>query len=189
MHGEAYNTRLDNYGSGSQLQEQVHTTDQLQTSQSNKNNYILPTFSNKYGAAVTYNGDVYADVSVEQDKKNLLTLPTDPNQMYIKKKMETPTAEVILYPMGQLLAAPRQQQGQILNSPRPADYLEDPMSAAGSSTRDILARPARDQMPATVPSKPDTNEEGQGGILQTIMRTAKDDISLVSNVLKHLTGS
>ena len=50
---------------------------------------------------------------MEADKKNLLTLPTDPNKMYIKSGSSRPSAEVIVYPMGQLLNPPR-GQGWIL---------------------------------------------------------------------------
>ena len=61
------------------------------------------------GYANNNNKEIYTDIRVEADKKNLLTLPTDPNKMYIKSGSSRPSAEVIVYPMGQLLNPPRSQ--------------------------------------------------------------------------------
>ena len=58
----------------------------------NNNNYILPTYSNNNNDNVDNApvlGQIYTDVRMEQEKKNLLTLPTDPNKMYIKQGSNT----------------------------------------------------------------------------------------------------
>ena len=58
----------------------------------NNNNYILPTYSNNNNDNVDNApvlGQIYTDVRMEQEKKNLLTLPTDPNKMYIKQERNT----------------------------------------------------------------------------------------------------
>ena len=48
----------------------------------NNNNFILPTYSSGSGGDL---GQIFTDVRIEGEKKNLLTLPTDPNKMYIKQ--------------------------------------------------------------------------------------------------------
>ena len=135
--------------------------------QQQSNNFVLPTFNN-YGN--NERGEVYADLRVEQSKKNLLTLPTDPNQMYIKKGHGSPTAEVILYPMGQLLAGPLGQQ----LTPR---NLEESIYGRSAKVKDQVV------------SASGEGSEQPKGLLQTIMRSAQDDFKIVGNVFKHLTGS
>ena len=180
------------YSSSNQSPEKTKLSEYLnlraaqQTNTPNTNNYILPTFANDYGKGYDL-GEVYADVRLEQDKKNLLTLPTDPNKMYIKNSQEGYGAEVILYPMGQLLGGPSRQQPQLLSRAGSGAYLADPVYAAPSSTQPRVAQP-RD--PAPAPSGGlDQGQDIPKGLLQTIMRSAKDDLKIVGNVFKHLTGS
>lgn len=139
-------------------------------SQQQGNNFFLQTFKN-YGN--NEGTEVYADLRMEQSKKNLLTLPTDPNQMYIKKGQNGPTAEVILYPMGQLLSGPLGQQFTHRNS-------DETIYERSAKVKDEVSSGSEEGS---------VESENPKGILQTIMRSAQDDFKIVGNVFKHLTGS
>jgi hypothetical protein len=148
---------------------------------SSSNSFILPTYSGL--TATSGLGEIYTDVRLESDKKNLLTLPTDPNKMYIKPARSAPAAEVIVYPMGQLLG---QTHHQMVGG-------QDPMAMAGSSEMGI-AQVMQHQQQLTSGGKTGKMAAGEGeeppphGLLQTLVRSAKDDLKIVGNVFKHLTG-
>lgn len=171
----------------------------------NNQNYILPTYTNdhqfQYGLPANRNmGEIYSDIRVESGKKNLLTLPTDPNSLYIKSTPDRPEAEVIVYPMGQLLTNSNHQQ---ITS-------NDGMIMSGSAevvSQDLPAR-TRDQIPVyhlsqDVSDKLDADTElydprqeansdtkpPPKGILQTLIRSAKDDLNFAGNVINFLTRS
>jgi len=192
-------------GNGIQIQQPGHMG---QTTVSNNQNYILPTYTNdhpfQFGMPANRNtGEIYSDIRVESGKKNLLTLPTDPNSLYIKSAQDTPGAEVIVYPMGQLLT----------NSNHKQITSNDQMIMSGSAenvmTQDLPAR-TRDQIPVyhlsqDVSAKLDADtelydprQEGNKGteikpppkgILQTLIRSAKDDLDFAGNVINFLTRS
>jgi hypothetical protein len=167
-------------------------------------------FMSAYPAAT---GEIYTDVRVESDKKNLLSLPTDPNRMYIKPARGAPSAEVILYPMGQLLGGqPNQHQHQHHSTqqqqyhyPPHHQQQQDTMAVAGTSEIEIaqdgrvVVRVGEQQVappPAAGKSVKMAAGEGGGGgdpppqgLLQTLVRSAKDDLKIVGNVFKHLTGA
>jgi hypothetical protein len=192
-------------GNGIQIQQPGHMG---QTTASNNQNYILPTFTNEhpfqYGRPANRNtGEIYSDIRVESGKKNLLTLPTDPNSLYIKSTQDTPEAEVIVYPMGQLLTNSNHKQ---ITSP---DQMIMSGSAENAMTQDLPAR-TRDQIPVYHLSQDlseklnsDTElydprqEVNKGtdtkpppkGILQTLIRSAKDDLDFAGNVINFLTRS
>ena len=145
-------------------------------------------------------GEIYTDVRMESDKKNLLTLPTDPNRMYIKPARGAPAAEVIVYPMGQLLGHHHQYPGQMMGQ-------QETMAMAGSSEIEIeqdgrvVMRGDQQQLAAAAAAptggKSSKLAGGGGGggeeppphgLLQTLVRSAKDDLKIVGNVFKHLTG-
>jgi len=158
-----------------------------------------------------YPGEIYTDVRMESDKKNLLTLPTDPNRMYIKPARSAPSAEVIVYPMGQLLGGQSQQQHQqqkYLYPPHQHDSLmgqqqQDTMAVAGTSEIEIaqdgrvVVRGGGEHHVASAGGKSVKMAGGEGGggdpppqgLLQTLVRSAKDDLKIVGNVFKHLTGA
>jgi hypothetical protein len=160
-------------------------------------NYFLPAYSTGPGL-----GEIYTDVRLESDKKNLLTLPTDPNRMYIKPARGAPAAEVIVYPMGQLLGQnhqhQQQQQQQQQQYPQQVSLealrlgQQDTMAMAGTSEIEI----AQDGRVVVAPPggksvKMAAAGGGEGapqGLLQTLVRSAKDDLKIVGNVFKHLTG-
>eukprot|EP00090_Calanus_glacialis_P015199 TRINITY_DN24050_c0_g1_i1.p1 TRINITY_DN24050_c0_g1~~TRINITY_DN24050_c0_g1_i1.p1 ORF type:complete len:2302 (-),score=417.30 TRINITY_DN24050_c0_g1_i1:127-7032(-) len=189
-------------GSGIQIQQPGHMG---QTTATNNQNYILPTYTNdhqfQYGLPANRNmGEIYSDIRVESGKKNLLTLPTDPNSLYIKSTPDRPEAEVIVYPMGQLLTNSNHQQ---ITS-------NDGMIMSGSAevvSQDLPAR-TRDQIPVyhlsqDVSDKLDADTElydprqeansdtkpPPKGILQTLIRSAKDDLNFAGNVINFLTRS
>ena len=166
-------------GSGVQLQQQ-------NPAQKQGANYILPTYSSgRHGGE--HRGDVYSDIRVEASKKNLLTLPTDPNKMYIKAAADKPEAEVILYPAGQLLSN---------TQPRAAGL--DPMLMAGSD--DVVAQHSPRDPPLyqlssemqevldreTAMFDPQTADTPPQGLLQTLIRSAKDDLKFGSQVISFL---
>ena len=152
-------------------------------------NYILPTYSsNKYGlgAGQHRGGEVYSDIRVEASKKNLLTLPNDPNKMYIKSAAASPEAEVILYPAGQLLASSR---------PRAT---RDPMVMSGSREAEAVVEPAVYRLTAAQQQTLDRDTElfdpqgGQSppsGLIETILRSAKDDLKFGSQVINFLQAN
>jgi len=191
-------------GNGIQIQQPGNMG---QTAATNNQNYILPTYSNnpyQYGIPNNGNlGEIYTDIRIESGKKNLLTLPTDPNSLYIKSTQDTPEAEVIVYPMGQLLTNTNHKQ---ITS-------NDQMIMSGSAdtemTQDLPAR-TRDQVPVYHLSRDvaetldaDTElydprqevktviktESRPKGILQTLIRSAKDDLHFAGNVINFLTRS
>jgi len=190
-------------GNGIQIQQPGHMGHSTAT---NNQNYILPTFTNdpyQYGMPNRDTGEIYTDIRVESGKKNLLTLPSDPNSMYIKSTQDTPEAEVIVYPMGQLLTNTNHKQ---ITS-------NDQMIMSGSAdtmmTQDLPAR-MRDQIPVyhlnqDVAEKLDADTElydprlevktgtktepPPKGILQTLIRSAKDDLNFAGNVINFLTRS
>ena len=157
-------------------------------------NYILPTFSsNSYnlGATKRHGGQIYSDIRVEANKKNLLTVPTNPNKMYIKSESREPEAEVILYPAGQLLS----------NSRGPPAG-RDPMIMAGSAEIPV-AQDTRDQvyhLSTKLANRLDRDTElyhldgGEAetkptGLLQTLIRSAKDDIKFGSQVINFFQNN
>jgi len=192
-------------GNGIQIQQPGHMG---QTTTSNNQNYILPTFTNdhpyQYGRPGSRGtGEIYSDIRVESGKKNLLTLPTDPNSLYIKSTQDTPEAEVIVYPMGQLLT--NSNHKQITHN----DQMIMSGSAENVMTQDLPAR-TRDQIPAYHLSQDLSDKLGSDtelynprqevnkgtdtkpppkGILQTLIRSAKDDLDFAGNVINFLTRS
>ena len=185
-------------GNGIQIQQPGHMG---HNTGANNQNYILPTFTNDnpYPYGMPSTGEIYSDIRVESGKKNLLTLPTDPNSLYIKSTQDTPEAEVIVYPMGQLLTNSNHKQ---ITHP---DQMIMSGSAENVMTQDLPAR-TRDQIPAyhlseTLDSDTelyDPRQEGNKGtdtkpppkgILQTLIRSAKDDLDFAGNVINFLTRS
>ena len=59
-------------------------------------------------------------------------------------------------------------------------------SMAGSDEA-LHVTETRTQIPAVAPSSAES--DNPRGLLQTIMRSAKDDLKIVGNVFKHLTGA
>lgn len=173
-------------GSGVQLQQPEGT--QVAASQ----NYILPTYSNTQYGLGEGRGEIYTDIRLEPGKKNLLTLPTDPNKMYIKSQQDEPKTEVILYPAGQLLSH-RDSQSAIL----------DPMLVSGSADS-LMTQEIRDQMPGyglnsanggvdrdnqLFDVKDEMSEQPPAGFLETLLRTAKDDLKFGGQVLDFLQAN
>ena len=176
-------------GSGVQIQQPGGPGRSSQRENENQN-YILPTFSHddqtQPGAA---SGEIYADIRLESGKKNLLTPHADQHDLYIEPGRQ-PEAEVIVYPMGQLLS---NSNRQFLAGP-------DAMVMSGSSDDNVVMSQDvtrhRDQVPAFSYTGPDVSEGGTdqrksapNGLLETIIRTAKDDLDFAGNVLNFLTSS
>jgi len=179
-------------GSGVQLQQQQERTQVAAGA-----NYILPTYSSNRQQA-EQRGEIYSDIRMEARKKNLLTLPTNPNKLYIKSAQAEPSAEVILYPAGQLLSN---------SQPRAAHGL-DPMIMSGSAEKTLMTQDARggrpdpgqtyhltDEMAAVLDRDTemfDPAEEGNGGepppkgLLETLIRSAKDDLKFGGQVISFL---
>ena len=97
---------------------------------------------------------------------------------------------MIVYPMGQLLS---NSNRQFLAGP-------DAMVMSGSSDDNVVMSQDvtrhRDQVPAFSYTGPDVSEGGTdqrksapNGLLETIIRTAKDDLDFAGNVLNFLTSS
>ena len=153
----------------------------------NNQNYILPTYSQsraEHGAAPGQadNGEIYADIRLESSKKNLLTpgQAQDHHSLYIHSAQARPEAEVIVYPMGQLLSNPS------------SSGVGEVMAMSGSSV-DLSASAARDQVPASSlhsqgASMTRTRSPAPKGLLETIIRTAKDDLDFAGNVLNFITS-
>ena len=162
-------------------------------------NYILPTYSSNRQAE--QRGEIYSDIRMEARKKNLLTLPTDPNKLYIKSAQSEPSAEVILYPAGQLLSN---------SQPRAAHGL-DPMIMSGSAEKTLMTQDARaagrpqpaqsfrltDEMAAELDRDTevfdlgeeegyDKEESAPKGLLETLIRSAKDDLKFGGQVISFL---
>ena len=162
-------------------------------------NYILPTYSSNRQAE--QRGEIYSDIRMEARKKNLLTLPTDPNKLYIKSAQSEPSAEVILYPAGQLLSN---------SQPRAAHGL-DPMIMSGSAEKTLMTQDARaagrpqpaqsfrltDEMAAVLDRDTevfdlgeeegyDKEESAPKGLLETLIRSAKDDLKFGGQVISFL---
>jgi hypothetical protein len=153
-------------------------------------NYILPTYSSpQYGVQDRrQQGDIYSDIRVEAGKKNLLTLPTDLDKMYIRAAAARPEAEVILYPAGQLLSSmqPRVAGGS------------DPMVMAGSAEvplaqdtyslspgmAELLDRDTELFDPGAGAGEP-----APSGLLETILRSAKDDLKFGGQVINFLQAN
>ena len=162
-------------------------------------NYILPTYSSSNRQA-EQRGEIYSDIRMEARKKNLLTLPTDPNKLYIKSAQAEPSAEVILYPAGQLLSN---------SQPRAAHGL-DPMIMSGSAEKTLMTQDARgrpdpasqtyhltDEMAAVLdrdtemfdPGAEEGDDKGEPppkGLLETLIRSAKDDLKFGGQVISFL---
>ena len=180
-------------GSGVQVQQQEPT--QVAAGA----NYILPTYSSNRQAE--QRGEIYSDIRMEARKKNLLTLPTDPNKLYIKSAQSEPSAEVILYPAGQLLSN---------SQPRAAHGL-DPMIMSGSAEKTLMTQDARaagrpqpaqsfrltDEMAAVLDRDTevfdlgeeegyDKEESAPKGLLETLIRSAKDDLKFGGQVISFL---
>ena len=180
-------------GSGVQVQQQEPT--QVAAGA----NYILPTYSSNRQAE--QRGEIYSDIRMEARKKNLLTLPTDPNKLYIKSAQSEPSAEVILYPAGQLLSN---------SQPRAAHGL-DPMIMSGSAEKTLMTQDARaagrpqpaqsfrltDEMAAELDRDTevfdlgeeegyDKEESAPKGLLETLIRSAKDDLKFGGQVISFL---
>ena len=180
-------------GSGVQMQQQEPT--QIAAGA----NYILPTYSSNRQAE--QRGEIYSDIRMEARKKNLLTLPTDPNKLYIKSAQSEPSAEVILYPAGQLLSN---------SQPRAAHGL-DPMIMSGSAEKTLMTQDARaagrpqpaqsfrltDEMAAVLDRDTevfdlgeeegyDKEESAPKGLLETLIRSAKDDLKFGGQVISFL---
>ena len=157
-------------------------------------NYILPTFSHdEQAAGQAASGEIYADIRLESGKKNLLTPHSEHQDLYIEPGHQ-PGAEVIVYPMGQLLS----------NSNRQFLARPDPMLMSGSDEDNVvMAQQAnsglRDQIPAfsysdrsvsqILGEETDQRKSAPNGLLETIIRTAKDDLDFAGNVLNFLTSS
>jgi len=190
-------------GSGVQLQNPNigHSPLGFTNTQDNQN-YILPTYSNnnKYGEASNFragdNGEIYADIRLESGKKNLLTAPSDPHSLYIdtsQNQLNTPEAEVILYPMGQLLSNSRQM---VAAASPDSHVVGDVMLMSGSDIGSAMTEQRRDQIPAYQIPVTDTDIVQFGvkrksppqGLLETIIRTAKDDLDFAGNVLSYITS-
>merc|ERR1719412_3485200 len=159
-------------------------------------NYILPTYSSDQQA--DQRGEIYSDIRLEGNKKNLLTLPTDPNKLYIKSAQAEPSAEVILYPAGQLLSN---------SHPRAAHGL-DPMIMSGSAEKTLMTQDAgqaaihpaqtyhlSDELAAKMDRDTEVFdpalEENMGepapkGLLETLIRSAKDDLKFGGQVISFL---
>ena len=155
-------------------------------------NYILPTYSSNRQQA-EQRGEVYSDIRMEARKKNLLTLPTNPDKLYIKSAQVEPSAEVILYPAGQLLSN---------SQPRAAHGL-DPMIMSGSAEKTLMTQDARgraepaqsyhltDEMAAVLDRDtemfdPSGDEPPPKGLLETLIRSAKDDLKFGGQVISFL---
>ena len=179
-------------GSGIQIQQPEagqggHSPVRGEISQ-NSQNYILPTYTQSRAAehrehGSAENGEIYADIRLESGKKNLLTAPgaaQDPHSLYIHSGQARPEAEVIVYPMGQLLSSPSSSStGEV-------------MAMSGSAV-DLSA--TRDQVPASSynsypqgASMTRTRSQAPKGLLETIIRTAKDDLDFAGNVLNFITS-
>ena len=155
----------------------------------NSQNYILPTYTQsrapEHGGQAE-NGEIYADIRLESGKKNLLTAPgaaADPHSLYIHSGQARPEAEVIVYPMGQLLSSPSSSH---------TGATGDMMAMSGSAV-DLSASATRDQVPASPyvsqgASMTRTRSPAPKGLLQTIIRTAKDDLDFAGNVLNFITS-
>ena len=179
-------------GSGIQLQQPGSGQGPVRGGEISQNNqnYILPTYTQSRGAAEgpgpADNGEIYADIRLESGKKNLLTAPgaaQDPHSLYIHSGQPRPEAEVIVYPMGQLLS-----------SPSSSSNMGEVMAMSGSAV-DLSASAARDQMPASSynsfpqgASMTRTRSPAPKGLLETIIRTAKDDLDFAGNVLNFITS-
>ena len=177
-------------GSGVQVQHQEPT--QVAAGA----NYILPTYSSDQQA--DQRGEIYSDIRLEGNKKNLLTLPTDPNKLYIKSAQAEPSAEVILYPAGQLLSN---------SQPRAAHGL-DPMIMSGSAEKTLMTQDAgqaaihpaqtyhlSDELAAKMDRdtemfdpalEENSGEPAPKGLLETLIRSAKDDLKFGGQVISFL---
>jgi len=179
-------------GSGVQVQQQQQERTQVAAGA----NYILPTFSSNRQQAEQQRGEIYSDIRMEARKKNLLTLPTNPNKLYIKSAQAEPSAEVILYPAGQLLSN---------SQPRVAHNGLDPMIMSGSAEQTLMTQDARgsrpagqtyhltDEMAAVLDRDTemfDPAEEGNEappqGLFETLIRSAKDDLKFGGQVISFL---
>jgi hypothetical protein len=157
-------------------------------------NYILPTYSSNR-QQTEQRGEIYSDIRMEGRKKNLLTLPTNPNKLYIKSAQAEPSAEVILYPAGQLLSN---------SQPRAAHDL-DPMIMSGSAEKTLMTQDARgradpaqsyhltDEMAAELDRDTEMFDPGVSGeeappqgLLETLIRSAKDDLKFGGQVISFL---
>ena len=204
-HGSTVNrgSEVFRLGSGVQLQQPNSGHSPLGSTNTNDNqNYILPTYSNinKYRASSSRagdNGEIYADIRLESGKKNLLTAQSDPHSLYIdtsQNQLNSPEAEVILYPMGQLLSNSRQMVAA--GHDRPDGHVGDVMLMSGSDIGSAMTEQRRDQMPAYQIPVMDTDIAEVGvrrksppqGLLETIIRTAKDDLDFAGNVLSYITS-
>ena len=156
-------------------------------------NYILPTYTSDTSSGT---GEIYADIRLESGKKNLLTAGSGDtgHGLYIASNSghDRPEAEVIVYPMGQLLSS-----GQPTLSDTPHGYSR---SATHHHDHDVSQR--RDQLPAaayhSIPSldadltptilTSQRRKTAPKGLLETIIRTAKDDLDFAGNVLSYITS-
>ena len=177
--------------SGIQIQQPQggHSPVRGEISQNNQN-YILPTYTQSRAAehGPAENGEIYADIRLESGKKNLLTAPgaaQDPHSLYIHSGQARPEAEVIVYPMGQLLSSP---------SSSSSSNMGEVMAMSGSAV-DLSASATRDQLPASSynsfpqgASMTRTRSPAPKGLLETIIRTAKDDLNFAGNVLNFITS-
>jgi len=181
-------------GSGVQIQQPGSVRSRTGQAERENQNYILPTFSHdEQAGAQAASGEIYADIRLESGKKNLLTPHSEHQDLYIEPGRQ-PGAEVIVYPMGQLLS----------NSNRQFLARPDPMLMSGSGEDNVVMsqQPSsglRDQIPAfsysdtslsqMVGEGTEERKSAPNGLLETIIRTAKDDLDFAGNVLNFLTSS
>ena len=168
----------------------------------NNQNYILPTYTNTgrhsaTGRADNAAGEIYADIRLESEKKNLLGAPSDNTQSLYYSRSETgrPEAELIVYPMGQLLSG-GVGGGQTLGQDMIQSGSGYHRSATLSLTPDYHDHQSpgsqlRDQRPFTDTHQSSTRrvqEDAPKNLLETIIRTAKDDLNFAGNVLSYITS-